>query len=229
MKQFYCLYSKLNQNNIKNNNIKNNNKNINSNNINSKENVVFSRGEIYEVKRMIELNTNKKCCVIYGGLPPENRNEQAELFNDPHSGYNVLVSSDAVGIGLNLNIKRIVFYKLKKFDAKKMDTAPLEKSLVKQIAGRAGRRGFHEIGEVTTFKQLDLQFVSHCLNSNVKQTKTVGVFLEYEQLEIFLSSHLLLEEIRNSMNIKLVNALETYYSFCKIHQKFFSRYQLNSF
>lgn len=45
---------------------------------------------------------------IYGALPPETRRRQANLFNDPNSGYDVLVASDAVGLGLNLNIRRVV-------------------------------------------------------------------------------------------------------------------------
>ena len=40
--------------------------------------------------------------VAYGGLPPETRSEQAKLFNDPDSGYDVMVASDAIGMGLNL-------------------------------------------------------------------------------------------------------------------------------
>lgn len=63
----------------------------------------------------IEAQGNHKCCVIYGALPPETRRQQAKLFNDPDSGYNVLVASDAIGMGLNLNIRRMVFSKMEKF------------------------------------------------------------------------------------------------------------------
>ena len=48
-------------------------------------------------------------CVVYGALPPEMRRQQARLFNESGNGYDVLVASDAVGMGLNLNIRRIVF------------------------------------------------------------------------------------------------------------------------
>lgn len=47
-----------------------------------------------------------RCCVVYGSLPPEARREQAKLFNTPHNGFDVLVASDAIGMGLNLNIQR---------------------------------------------------------------------------------------------------------------------------
>ena len=63
---------------------------------------------------------------------------QAQLFNDPDSGYDVLVASDAVGMGMNLNIRRIVFHTMQKFEG--TETVPVSVSMVKQIAGRAGRR-----------------------------------------------------------------------------------------
>jgi ATP-dependent RNA helicase SUPV3L1/SUV3 len=53
-----------------------------------------------------------------GSLPPEARREQARLFNAGNTDYNVLVASDAIGMGLNLSIKRIVFTTLNKFDGR---------------------------------------------------------------------------------------------------------------
>ena len=64
--------------------------------------VTFSRTNIFNLKRVIEERTGLRCAVIYGRLPPEIRAEQAALFNDPHSGFDVLVASDAIGMGLNL-------------------------------------------------------------------------------------------------------------------------------
>jgi ATP-dependent RNA helicase SUPV3L1/SUV3 len=64
--------------------------------------VTFSRRNIFAMKREIESKRGLRCAVIYGSLPPETRSLQARLFNDPDSGYDVLVASDAVGMGLNL-------------------------------------------------------------------------------------------------------------------------------
>ena len=64
--------------------------------------VTFSRTNIFNLKKNIEERTGLRCAVIYGRLPPEIRAEQAALFNDPHSGFDVLVASDAIGMGLNL-------------------------------------------------------------------------------------------------------------------------------
>ena len=66
--------------------------------------------------QMVEKETGLRTCVIYGALPPEMRRLQARLFNDRDNEYTVLVASDAVGMGLNLNIRRIIFHTLEKYD-----------------------------------------------------------------------------------------------------------------
>ncbi|KAH8079604.1 hypothetical protein JL720_9352 [Aureococcus anophagefferens] len=120
--------------------------------------VTFSRDDIHRVRREIETaNEDMKCCVVYGQLPPKTRAQQARLFNDEASGYDVLVASDAVGMGLNLNIGRVLFRQILKYsgelsdealdgvdeayreDSRKTRLSPVEHQLVKQIAGRAGR------------------------------------------------------------------------------------------
>ncbi|KAI0261788.1 P-loop containing nucleoside triphosphate hydrolase protein [Gloeopeniophorella convolvens] len=117
--------------------------------------VTFSRTNIFNLKREIEAKTNFRCAVAYGRLPPEIRAEQAVLFNNPDSGFDVLVASDAVGMGLNLKIRRVVFETMSKWDG--WTEVPLEASQVKQIAGRAGRYGMgSEGGEVTTLLPSDL-------------------------------------------------------------------------
>ncbi|GAB1517079.1 RNA helicase [Rhizoctonia solani] len=101
--------------------------------------VTFSRNDIFMTKRKIEKETGLRCAVVYGRLPPEVRSEQAQLFNDEESGYDVIVASDSVGMGLNLKIKRVVFLKTDKWNGKQ--DVPLSVPLIKQIAGRAGRFG----------------------------------------------------------------------------------------
>lgn len=58
---------------------------------------------------------------------------QATMFNDATSEFDVLVASDAVGMGLNLNISRIIFSTLKKFDG--IEERKLTVPEIKQIAG----------------------------------------------------------------------------------------------
>lgn len=95
--------------------------------------VAFSRRDIFDIKADIERRTNHKCCVIYGALPPEMRRHQAELFNEPNNGFDILVASDAVGMGLNLNIRRVIFHKVQKFEGK--ESVEVSPSQIKQIAG----------------------------------------------------------------------------------------------
>ncbi|KAG6897878.1 hypothetical protein C0992_009676 [Termitomyces sp. T32_za158] len=103
--------------------------------------VTFSRGNIFKLKREIEKKTPFRCAVVYGRLPPEIRSEQAALFNDPDSGYDILIGSDAVGMGLNLKIRRVIFQATSKYTG--VREAALSISQTKQIAGRAGRYGLH--------------------------------------------------------------------------------------
>ncbi|GAA5898182.1 hypothetical protein JCM8208_000173 [Rhodotorula glutinis] len=101
--------------------------------------VTFSRSNIFAFKRAIEEKTGLRVAVAYGGLPPEVREEQARAFNE--GAYDVLVASDAIGMGLNLKIRRVVFEALHKFDGTSEVRLPVPQ--IKQIAGRAGRFGVH--------------------------------------------------------------------------------------
>jgi hypothetical protein len=77
--------------------------------------VAFSRRAIFEARRQVEALTGRRAAVVYGALPAETRREQARAFNDPSEGTaQVLVASDAVGLGLNFNIRRVVFHAMTK-------------------------------------------------------------------------------------------------------------------
>lgn len=99
--------------------------------------VSFSVMGIHALRRQIERATGRKVATVYGSLPPETRAQQARLFNDPNNDYDFLVASDAIGMGLNLSIKRIIFESSSKFDGVQRRT--LTVADIKQIAGRAGR------------------------------------------------------------------------------------------
>lgn len=146
--------------------------------------VAFSRREIFEVKMAIEKYTNHRCCVIYGALPPETRRQQAILFNDQGNEFDVLVASDAVGMGLNLNIRRVVFYTVTKYNGDKI--VPVSAPQVKQIAGRAGRRGsIYPDGLTTTLNLDDLDYLIECLKQPFQEVHKVGLFPFFEQVELF--------------------------------------------
>jgi ATP-dependent RNA helicase SUPV3L1/SUV3 len=117
-------------------------------------------------------------------LPPQTRSEQARRFNDPDSGYDILVSSDAIGMGLNLNIRRIIFHTIFKSNGERI--VRLDHSAVKQIAGRAGRRNspFPD-GEVTCRDPRDMEYLKQCMNSEIKPLRQAGLMPTAAHIELF--------------------------------------------
>jgi ATP-dependent RNA helicase SUPV3L1/SUV3 len=103
--------------------------------------VAFSRREVLMLRDQVAANGHP-VSVIYGALPPEVRRREAERFAHGHA--HILVATDAIGMGLNLPIRRVLFSTLKKFDG--VGDRLLNESEVHQIAGRAGRYGMHEEG-----------------------------------------------------------------------------------
>jgi len=103
--------------------------------------VAFSRRDVLMLRDQIAA-AGHPVSVIYGALPPEVRRREAERFAEGES--HILVATDAIGMGLNLPIRRVLFSTLEKFDGEA--DRPLEASEVHQIAGRAGRYGLHEEG-----------------------------------------------------------------------------------
>ena len=104
--------------------------------------VAFSRRDVLSLKQ--QLSQRYSVSVVYGNLSPEVRREEARRFREGES--QILVSTDAIAMGLNLPIKTLLFAKDNKFDGlRRRELLPTE---VSQIAGRAGRYGFEEKGYV---------------------------------------------------------------------------------
>ncbi len=112
--------------------------------------VAFSRRDVLTLRDAIAANGHP-VSVIYGALPPEVRRREAERFATGES--HILVATDAIGMGLNLPIRRVLFSTLTKFDGQADRT--LDESEVHQIAGRAGRYGIHEEGFVGVLKDAE--------------------------------------------------------------------------
>lgn len=111
--------------------------------------VVFSRKDIYYYKNILENEYHKKVSVIYGMLSPEVRKNEAQRFVNEET--DIVISTDAIGMGLNLPIKRVIFSTLNKYYNKKIH--PLSISQLKQIGGRAGRYGLEDVGFVGLLDQ----------------------------------------------------------------------------
>jgi ATP-dependent RNA helicase SUPV3L1/SUV3 len=112
--------------------------------------VAFSRREVLQLRDQIAA-AGHPVSVIYGALPPEVRRREAERFAQGES--HILVATDAIGMGLNLPIQRVLFSTLTKFDG--IADRTLGESEVHQIAGRAGRYGIHEEGFVGVLKSAE--------------------------------------------------------------------------
>ena len=106
--------------------------------------VAFSRRAVHE-NREILVAAGHSVATIYGALSPEVRRAEADRFRSGEA--NVLVTTDAIGMGLNLGpLRRIVFSAVRKYDG--VEERPLTNSEIRQIAGRAGRYGHQEVGYV---------------------------------------------------------------------------------
>nr|WP_321023271.1 DEAD/DEAH box helicase [Clostridium neonatale] len=107
--------------------------------------VVFSKKRVLEIAKEYS-DKGIKTSVIYGDLPPEVRKMQYEQFVKKET--KVLVTTDAIGMGVNLPIRRIIFMSIKKFDGDEIrELTPQE---IKQVAGRAGRIGIYDVGYVAS-------------------------------------------------------------------------------
>lgn len=113
--------------------------------------VVFGKKKALAVSAQL-LNNNIKTSIIYGSLPYSTRKKQFDRFLSGET--EVIVCTDAIGMGVNLPIKRIVFLETRKYDGVSM--RKLRVSEIKQIAGRAGRKGIYDKGYVATTKDIDL-------------------------------------------------------------------------
>jgi len=165
--------------------------------------VCFSKNDVYTVSRGIEAR-GMEVAVIYGGLPPGTKLAQAHKFNDPENPCKVLVATDAIGMGLNLSIRRVVFYSLIKpimndKGEKEMDIISISQAL--QIAGRAGRYGTQfDKGYVTTFKHEDLPTLRNLLSQTPEPITKAGLHPTADQIELY-AYHLPNSTLANLMDI----------------------------
>ena len=149
--------------------------------------VCFNKQTIYKVSHMLE-RMGVECAVIYGSLPPGTKLAMAAKFNDPSDSCKVLVATDAIGMGLNLNIRRMIFYSLSKKTTMEAgdDKNVISVSQALQIAGRAGRFGTEwEVGHVTCFNQQDVPMLRDLLERSPDDILQAGLHPTYDQIEMY--------------------------------------------
>jgi ATP-dependent RNA helicase SUPV3L1/SUV3 len=108
--------------------------------------IAFSRREVLMWRDLIT-EMGLSVATVYGNLAPEVRRAQAERFRDGTA--DVVVATDALAMGLNMPIARIVMTTTVKYNGVEEEEIPA--SLARQIAGRAGRYGVHEEGLVAGY------------------------------------------------------------------------------
>ena len=96
--------------------------------------IAFSAEEVYAIAELLRRQKGG-AAIVMGSLSPKTRNAQVELYQSGDVDF--LVATDAIGMGINMNLDHIYFSNLKKFDGKKLRRLNL--SEIGQIAGRAGR------------------------------------------------------------------------------------------
>ncbi len=96
--------------------------------------IAFSAEEVYAIAELIRRQKGG-AAIVMGSLSPKTRNAQVELYQSGDVDF--LVATDAIGMGINMDLDHIYFSNLKKFDGRKL--RKLNISEIGQIAGRAGR------------------------------------------------------------------------------------------
>jgi ATP-dependent RNA helicase SUPV3L1/SUV3 len=143
----------------------------------------------------------------------------SDNFTKQSFAFQVLVATDAIGMGLNLNIRRIIFYSLSKLQLletgeKEMDLISVSQAL--QIAGRAGRFNTQwETGYVTCFNQEEIPTMKTLLSQQPDEILHAGLHPTFDQLEMY-AYHLPHASLANLVDIfiSLSTLDNSLYSLC---------------
>ena len=163
--------------------------------------IAFSIEEVYAIAELVRRQKGG-AAVIMGSLSPKTRNSQVGLYQSGDVDY--LIATDAIGMGLNMDINEIYFSNLKKFDGKK--TRRLNLIEMSQIAGRAGRYkndgGFGTTGDCENLNSDEIEKIE---KHQLPDTKTIywrNSKLNFENPEKLITS---LELKPNKKNLLRTN------------------------
>ena len=157
--------------------------------------VAFSKKKVLQMAEILKQHGHP-ASIIYGNLPYSTRRQQMQRFLDGET--NVLVATDAIGMGLNLPIRRVIFLDDEKYDG--IETRGLKAGEVRQIAGRAGRYGIYDEGIASPGPECegDLGRLLNTIPEDVKEAS-----LGFSELVLSVN-HPLIEVLRvwNRMPVK---------------------------
>ena len=149
--------------------------------------IAFSIEEVYAIAELVRRQKGG-AAVIMGSLSPKTRNSQVGLYQSGDVDY--LIATDAIGMGLNMDIDEIYFSSLKKFDGKK--TRRLNLIEMSQIAGRAGRYkndgGFGTTGDSETLNSDEIEKIEKHQLPDTKMVYWRNSKLDFESPEKFIAS-----------------------------------------
>lgn len=126
--------------------------------------IAFSKRDVLKIKNELK-KYGIKSSIIFGGLTPEVRKNEAKKFKEGKT--KVVISTDAIAMGLNLPIDYVIFSTISKFNGKEYTLA--DDMLIRQIAGRAGRYGFSSCGYVGAMHQRDIEDIEVALKSPIEE------------------------------------------------------------
>ena len=149
--------------------------------------IAFSIEEVYAIAELVRRQKGG-AAVIMGSLSPKTRNSQVELYQS--GDVNFLVATDAIGMGLNMDIDQIYFSNLKKFDGKK--TRRLSLVEMSQIAGRAGRYknngNFGTTGDCETLNSDEIERIENHMLPDTKMLYWRNSDLNFETEDKLITS-----------------------------------------
>jgi len=149
--------------------------------------IAFNINKVYEIAENIRTHKGGTA-VVLGSLSPRTRNAQVEVYENKNVDY--LVATDAIGMGLNLNINHVSFSALEKFDGRyNRNLAPNE---LGQIAGRAGRYKqdgtFSHTKEAGNLDPLIIQQIETHNFDNIQKIYWRNSDLDFNSIDALLSS-----------------------------------------
>ncbi len=166
--------------------------------------IAFSTEEVYAIAELIRQQKGG-AAIVMGSLSPKTRNAQVDLYQSGDVDY--LVATDAIGMGINMDLDNVYFSNLKKFDGKKLRRLNL--SEIGQISGRAGRYlndgSFGITGEAGEINAEDIDLIE---NHKFEDVRTL--FWRNSNLKFNNSSNLLksLEEKPNKDWLRRIHECE---------------------
>ena len=166
--------------------------------------IAFSVEEVYAIAELVRRQKGGSA-IVMGSLSPKTRNSQVELYQSGDVDY--LVATDAIGMGINMDINNVYFTDLKKFDGKKLRRLNL--SEISQIAGRAGRHvndgNFGITGQCKNLTSEEIELIENHKLESLQKVCWRNSNLDFNNFETLINS---LEKKPDKLFLKRINECE---------------------